>query len=219
MKSGIKRHVPPSRFLCNRSVQLGFSLIELMAVVGIVLVLAAIAIPNLASAIRGIRLSESSSSYANLLQQARIRAIRDNQYYMVRTGNLPTGEPIAFVDLKNSSNFDPGDPVVVFQSGIVWQPTASAPSLNNLELKFLPNGSQGTVNTGNGPTFGTRGLPCTPSGTGTCPYLTAPLFLPTSYVTVLQNTQSGKWQAITITPGARIQRWAYDGTSTWSPIS
>jgi len=198
-------------------------MVELLAVVGIVLIVTAVAIPSLEKGVNEIRLSESSSSYANLLQQARVLAIRNNQYYQVLTGTL-NGKAMAFVDVHGTGSFVSDDPVAVFESGVVPQTLSATPSLNNLELQFLPSGSQNTVNAANGPTFGTRGLPCTPVPTtglnGTCPYLSSTNnFLPTSYIAVLQNTQSGRWQAITLTPGARIQRWSYNGTSTWSALN
>jgi hypothetical protein len=180
---------------------------------------------NVQTATRSIRLSETSSAYANLLQQARIRAVRDDKYYSVLTV-AGGGAPYAFVDLQGTSTLAPGDPIVAFQSGVVPEPFTSGPALANLKSQFLPAGpsAQNTVNsTLAGPTFGPRGLPCTPTagagGSMTCPYLTPPNFTPTSFISFLQNTQSGKWQAITVTPAGRIRQWAYDGSGTWSPLN
>ena len=85
--------------------------------------------------------------------------------------------------------------------------------LANLKSQFLPVTGQGTVNTsGTGPTFGSRGLPCTPTG-GTCPYQP-----PTSYITFMQNSRTTKWEAVTVTPAGRVRIWSYGGT-TWSPMN
>ena len=98
-------------------------------------------------------------------------------------------------------------------------PFASGPGLTNLESQFLPPGpsSLGTVNTtAPGPTFGPRGLPCTPVTSGgytTCPFLT-----PTSFITFIQNTQDQSWEAVTVTPAARIREWKYNGTS-WTALN
>lgn len=204
----------------------GFSLLELSIVICVTLIISSVMILNVQNAVRGIRLSESATNYANLLQQARIRAVRDDRYYSVLTVTPSVGAPYAFVDLQGSGTVAPGDPQQVFLTGVVPQPYASGPSVANLKSQFLPPGptAQNTVNTTlAGPTFGPRGLPCAPvvgaGGSMTCPYLTPPNYTPVSFVTFLQNTQSGKWQAVTVTPAGRVRQWSYDGTSTWSPMN
>jgi Tfp pilus assembly protein FimT len=197
-----------------------------MIVVCIMLIISSVMILNVQSAVRGVRLSESAANYANLLQQARIRAVRDDRFYAVLAVTPVSGAPYAFVDIQGTGVLAPGDPMQVFATAVVPQPFASGPSLTNLKSQFLPPGAsaQSTVNsTLAGPTFGPRGLPCTPvagaGGSTTCPYLTPPNFTPTSFITFIQNTQSGKWQAVTVTPAGRIRQWAYDGTSAWSPLN
>lgn len=222
--------IPSLPFLCRRascSSERGFSLLELSIVICITLIISSIMILNVRSAVRGVRLSESAANYANLLQQARIRAVRDDRFYTVLTVTPSSGAPYAFVDLQGTSTLAPGDPMQTFATSVVPQPFSSGPSLANLKSQFLPPGpsAQNTVNsTLPGPTFGPRGLPCAPlagaGGSTTCPYLTPPNYTPTSFITFLQNTQSGKWQAVTVTPAGRIRQWSYDGTtSTWSPLN
>jgi Tfp pilus assembly protein FimT len=196
-----------------------------MMVLSVGLILAAMMIINAQTAVRSVRLNESAASYANLLQQARIRAIRDDRYYTVLPVVPAAGSPFAFLDLQNTGVLAPGDPIVAFQSGVIPQPFAAGPSLANLKSQFLPPGpsAQNTVNfVLPGPTFGPRGLPCAPAvgagGTVTCPYLTPPNFTPTSFISFLQNVQDGRWRAITVTPAGRIRQWSYDGAGTWSPL-
>ena len=208
------------------SYERGFSLLELCVVICITLIISGVMILNVQNAIRGVRLSESAANYANLLQQARIRAVRDARFYSVLTVTPSSAPPYAFLDLQGTGTLAPGDPMQVFGTAVVPQPFSSGPSLANLKSQFLPPGpsAQNTVNsTLPGPTFGPRGLPCAPvagaGGSMTCPYLTPPNYTPTSFITFLQNTQSGKWQAVTVTPAGRIRQWSYDGTSTWSPMN
>lgn len=198
----------------------GFTLLELMVVLCIAFIAAAMVIPTATTAIRGIRLGASGTSYADLLQQARVRAVRDDRYYTVipvaAQGNNP---PIAFIDLAGTGAFATGDPTMVFAQGVTPMSFASGPGLTNLESQFLPPGaaSIASVNTSAvGPTFGPRGLPCTPVTSGgytTCPYIT-----PTSFITFMQNTQGGAWEAVTVTPAGRIREWRYSGTS-WTPLN
>lgn len=222
-------HTPRLTCGCQRKAGLGesgFSLLELAIGLSVAMILAAVMIVNVQGAVRGVRLSESAANYANLLQQARIRAVRDDRFYTVLTVTPAGGAPYAFVDLQGTGVLAAGDPMQAFAAGVVPQPFASGPSLANLKAQFLPPGpsAQNTVNsTLPGPTFGPRGLPCAPvagaGGSTSCPYLTPPNYTPTSFITFMQQSQSGKWQAVTVTPAGRIRQWAYDGTSTWSPLN
>ena len=199
----------------------GFSLLELCAVLAILMIVAGMLFINAVSAVRNIRLTQSATSYANLLQKARIRAVQDDTYYMVRT-DTSTDPPTAFVDLLQTATYSPtapADPMMAFLQDVSPKPFDAGPGLADLESKFLPGTGSNGVNTVDtthpGPTFGPRGIPCVPTATtgGTCPSMT-----PTSYITFLQNAQSTKWEAVTVTPAGRIGIWSYDGTS-WSPLN
>jgi len=199
----------------------GLTLLELCVALAIVMIVASMIFVNAVTAVRNIRLTQSATSYANLLQHARIQAVQDDTYYMVRT-NTVTNPPEAFVDLAQSGTYSAAaaDPLMVFMQGVNPMLFSDGPALANLESKFLPAAGVATVDTTDpGPTFGPRGLPCKPTAPsgGTCPYLNAN-GIPTSYITFLQNAQSQKWEAVTVTPAGRIGVWSYDGTN-WSPLN
>ena len=59
---------------CKKS-QSGFSMAELLIVVAIILIIAAIAVPNIAQTVANYRLNASGQSVASLLQQARLTAV------------------------------------------------------------------------------------------------------------------------------------------------
>ena len=203
----------------------GFSLPELLITLAVASVLAGTGALLASTATNQIRLSTSGTNYANLLQNARILAVRDNRNYGVRvdcgtsgsaapcSGTIPAR---AFVDLNGNGTYDNGEPVMEFAAGITPQPFGAGPSEASLAAQFLPASAAGTVANTSVPIFGTRGLPCKISG-GACPYLDAN-GLPVSYITFIQNTRGGQWEAITVNPASRIREWSYNGT-TWSPLN
>ncbi|HEX9153997.1 MAG TPA: hypothetical protein VF819_00460, partial [Nitrospira sp.] len=170
------------------------------------------AIVNGVSAVRGLRLNEATIDYANLLQQTRISAVKDDAYYTVM---IPPSGDKAFVNVKNPTTYVVGDPMMAFPTGVVPKPYTSGPNADNLKAQFLPTTeSWGTVKSSAAePTFSPRGLPCTPDGSS-CPSPASP----TSYITFFQNSQNGKWAAVTVSPAGRIRRWSYEGSS-WSPMN
>src|SRR5216683_4388953 len=202
----------------------GFSLLELLITLAVGLTLAATGILLASTATNEVRLSTSGTNYANLLQTARMRAVRDDAFYkvLVDCGTVGSAAPCtgttparAFIDINGSGNYDAGEPVMEFAAAVSPQTFGSGPAESNLASQFLPASAVTTVATASIPVFGTRGLPCKVSG-GACPYLD-PNGLPVSYITFIQNTR-GKWEAITVNPAARIREWAYDG-STWTPLN
>jgi prepilin-type N-terminal cleavage/methylation domain-containing protein len=200
---------------CNR----GFSLIELLVVVAISMIAAAMALPLVSNAVNQIHLSSSATDYANLLQRARMQAVQDDTYYQIRTQTL-SGDPIAYVDINKNASYDTGEPMMVFASGVTFKAQSAGPALSNLKSQFLPSGSvaQGSLQPTAIPIFGPRGLPCVVSGSA-CPYLDAG-GKPFSYLLFIQNTQNNRWEAVTLNPAARIREWAYDTkSSTWSPLN
>ena len=200
---------------CNR----GFSLIELLIVVAISMIAAAMALPLVSNAVNQIHLSSSATDYANLLQRARMRAVQDDTYYQIRTQTL-SSDPIAYVDINKNGSYDTGEPMMVFASGVTDKAQSAGPALANLKAQFLPAGpvAQGSLQSSAIPIFGPRGLPCKVSGSA-CPYLDAG-GKPFSYLLFIQNTQNNRWEAVTLNPAARIREWAYDTkSSTWSPLN
>ena len=196
----------------------GFSLIEIAVVVGLLLIATTIALLMAQNVIRNVHLHQTAANYANLLQQARVRAVQDDAYYSVVTDPATSTSPArAYIDIQQNTTYATSDPELVFNSDVKPMSLAAAPNVNNLKGQFLPSTSTWTTvnTTAEGPTFGPRGLPCNPTSVkgGTCPFLT-----PTSYMAFMKNVRSQNWVAVTVTPAGRIRLWSY-GNNTWSPLN
>jgi prepilin-type N-terminal cleavage/methylation domain-containing protein len=218
---------PLARGVCNprrtstaRRSEEGFSLLEMAIVVALLLIATTIALLMAQNVIRSVHLNQTAANYANLLQQARVRAVQDDAYYSVVTiAATSTSPAVAFIDIRQTGSYASGDPQLVFAGDVKPMAASSAPNVNNLKGQFLPSTSTwNTVNTtAEGPTFGPRGLPCSPTTVsgGTCPYLATP----TSYMAFMKNVRSQNWEAITVTPAGRIRLWSYGSSGTWSPMN
>jgi prepilin-type N-terminal cleavage/methylation domain-containing protein len=208
--------------------QAGFSLIELLVVVIIVLITVAAAVPSVLSALRMSHLRGAASDYAGLLEVARSYAIRDNRYYSTYILSAATGSPVAmaYVDMlpkvltgasgNGGTGVTTGDPVTTIESDIVVIAAASAPSTSNLKGQLLPSTTPVTPTdtTVTAMTFGPRGLPCTPNSNMTGGSVCNSAGGPTAFWTFLKNTKSNTWEAVTVTPAGRIEKWMYTG-SAW----
>jgi prepilin-type N-terminal cleavage/methylation domain-containing protein len=198
----------------------GFTLIELVVVVAVMLVVAGMAVPNFMSAVHSAHLKGAVSDFAGLLQAERIRAVDDDLFYSayVLAGNPEEG----FVDIagKGATTIDPKDPVIQVNSEISQQPVGAAPKTASLRALFLP--ANATVQLGDGSvansaiTFGSRGLPCS-APAGVCKTR-----LPggdVAYWIFFQNNVTQNWGAVTVTPAGRIRRWIFTGGAAGNWVS
>lgn len=204
-----------------RGRQNGFSMIELLGVVIVLIIVAAFAVPNFLTMKHDISLRGAGSDFVNLVQAARIRAIQDDAVYSL---NIVGSE--AFVDLYSTGAWqgtgaNGADPAIVMNSEVTLVAVASAPSSANLKTLFLPAGStpnlyDGSPGTGTPITFGPRGLPCT-SQTTTGGTVCDSAGGPTAYWVFFKDTITGAYQAVTVSPAGRIRKWYYGGGG-WNAI-
>jgi len=200
--------------------QRGFTLIELVVVMGVLLVVAGMAIPNFLNVMRSARLKGAVSDFAGLLQTERIRAVDGDNFYpaYILAGNPQQG----FVDIagKGATTLDPKDPLIQINSEILPKPVASAPKTASLQALFLPANATVVLYDGSvaatAITFGPRGLPCNAAGGLTCK--THVFAGDVAYWIFFQDSLSTSWGAVTVTPAGRVQRWLYTGgaAGTWN---
>jgi prepilin-type N-terminal cleavage/methylation domain-containing protein len=205
----------------------GFSLLELMIVVAIMLVVAAYAIPMYTTAMRTAKIRGSETSYAGLLQMARTRAINDDRYYSVYIKLAAANNPqMAYVDIYPQNvngtsgngptgNFmagPPADPMVTLSPEAVPQTAGAAPNTANLYATFCSACALGIINN-TPPTWGPDGLPCAITGL-VCNSAGGPV----AYVAFFQSSSNNEWDAVTVSPAGRIKTWYYTG-AVWSPFN
>lgn len=208
----------------------GFSLLELLFVVAILVVVAGICVPSIMGAYHRYKLRSAGTDFSGLLQMARMRAVQDDRYYSVwpyAANGMQQEYVDIFPQLVNGASgsqgkvLDPQDPVITVSNEIVQQPVAAAPNTANLSALSLganPNGL--TPDDGSDPnfriTFGPQGLPCVPravTGGSVCNAGGGPV----AYWAFFQSNVTQDWEAVTVTPAGRIQKWYYDG-AVWQKL-
>lgn len=102
----------------------GFTLLEAIVVISLIFIACCLAIITGNTVLRAVHLRQSSVSYSNLLQQARIRAVRDDRFYSVRiTPATETSPAMAFVDIAGSGMYSAGDPLMLFAGDVTPSPS------------------------------------------------------------------------------------------------
>jgi prepilin-type N-terminal cleavage/methylation domain-containing protein len=191
----------------------GFSLIELLIVVFIVLVIGAIVIPNVLLAVTNLKLRASAGDLSGLMQQARILAAKNNATYAILYGTR-NGAQIAYVDLNGNGAYDVGEPLVEFSGTTV--PAAGAPSGGGGQPPaYVLAGDTGAGSYDNTSTLGYtgRGLPCKYDTTTTPPTCsTPPALYFVYYLTDTRTTQPG-WAGIVVTKSGRCKIVMWNGAA------
>jgi len=192
----------------------GFTILELMVVITIVLIVVGFAVPQVITTLHAYRLRSSAQNMSSLAQTVRWRAVQDDQFYSVRFATSG-GALEGYVDIAKSAALDPKDPQTAIHSEVNIRPEGGAPDTATLKTKILPPGSLivpndgDTLGTATPITFGPRGLPCLPTATngGTvCDSAGGSQ----AYWIFFQDRITRNWAAVTVTPAGRIQTWFYD---------
>jgi prepilin-type N-terminal cleavage/methylation domain-containing protein len=217
--------------------QRGFSMIELLVVIAIILVITAMAIPNIQAALGNVRLRSTAGSMQAMIQQARVAAVKTNTFTEVRACQITTGSAVCnaaganpnalFIDggpyvdqttglvtTKNDGVAQSQEPLLPLSGGVVFDFTGTQPAFDsnaNLGYAQLPSPAWGV-------SFNSRGLPCRDLGT-TCPTRATDATLSATqqqgylYFLKRQAPFSVSWGAISITPAGRMRVWIYNGAS------
>jgi prepilin-type N-terminal cleavage/methylation domain-containing protein len=184
----------------------GFSLLELVIVVAIVLIVSAMAIPAVQRVTDAYRLNSSGSAVASVLQQARVAAVKENRPYYVQFTQGPAPNLITAAPLETRA-YVSSDPTATTAGNVVF-PAGALPDHSQLDLYLgaVPVPQFGVVQIG----FNARGFPCTSPG--------GPSFVcqgPSSFEWFMQSNASGTWEAITVTSAGRIRSWRQTSPGSW----
>ena len=189
----------------------GFSLLELMMSVAILMILAALTVPRALNIISDIKMRYVAQNLSGLLQSARMQAVRRNTFYSLRSATMPSGDLGYYVNIKGGASYTAGDPVLPLDSAVtVHVGTGSG----------APN--EGTITCGTGcafnagsddPSFNARGLPCIVNG-NSCPQNSGHGYV--LFVSKPSLTGNTNWASVVITASGHIQVWTCDGEGNWT---
>jgi len=206
----------------------GFSLVELVTVVAIVLVVAAVAVPNVLLAVANLRLRSSAGDLAGLMQQARIMAAKNNPTTPIAVYPVlyatQNGRQIAFVDLNGDGAWSSSvtvngvtlsEPLIEFSGTVV--PAAGAPSGSGGQpTPYILAGDTviggGFFDNTKTMAFTPRGFPCDYSMPPTCSTPAAKYFV--YYLTDTRVGGAG-WAAVVVTKAGRTKVVSWNG-SAWN---
>jgi type II secretory pathway pseudopilin PulG len=196
-----------------KKTEAGFSLIEVAIVVMIALIVTAMSLPAIRRTITGYQLDSSGHAVASMLQQTRSAAVKNNTPYYAQYNSVAgPSVVIAVPALRFTPNFNYNssvDPTTAVASNIVF-PAGAPPAHAQLETAMgVPVGGAVVGNAALPVAFNARGLPCQQGAT---PWQCAG---PVAFEWFMQNTLTGEWEAVTVSPAGRIKAWRMTGNGQW----
>jgi prepilin-type N-terminal cleavage/methylation domain-containing protein len=189
-----------------RSQQKGFSIIELIIVIAIILAVSAIAFPKVQGVMEGIQLRNMVTNVNGLVQQDRIQSVRDNTSYTIKTAPATAGNGITlYVDTNGDNAVNGTEPAIQLPTNVTV--SVAGPGVLPPNVVSPPYISAATVNL----SFNERGLPCSnpPVCNTIAPYVV--------YFSQTRPSGTPGWAAITVTQSGRIKAYTYTGgaAGTW----
>jgi prepilin-type N-terminal cleavage/methylation domain-containing protein len=206
----------------KRRLQGGFTMVELVVVIFVVLVVAAIAIPGMMRAWYNMELRATGDQVAGLMQQARILSAKNNAYYTLcyRTNGGVQQVYLTQVSLYATAACTYVAPSSTVQGSIgvdlarLITAASGAPTGTNPSAFTLSGDTSSGTPCDNTCTlaFSPRGLPCvfTVGTPGTCPTPATSYF-----VYYFQATSANGWAAVAVTKAGRSRTYTWNG-SAWN---
>lgn len=204
--------LPSLRVARSRAPFGGFTIIELLVVVAIMLIVMAIAVPTMTTTVDSFRVRGSMNEVANMALRCRMAAIKRDTSQRLHITTPAGSSLVAFVTDQNDANLKPvvGDPKLSAQYWFSPQFNTPGPPTGvgappQLTALFMW-GSAIAPNVNVDPYFNTRGLPCLPNAAGVCTPTTGFVY----YVRYLRAGNI-RWSALSISPAGRVQTWFWNG--------
>ena len=195
--------------------QSGFTLAELVVVVAVVLVVAALSIPNLTRAIDTARIKGAAQSLAAAYQDARIRATQNDTSYQVLISPPGISPAQICIDLDGDGTCSTGDPVTTFAAQIKVSNLGVPVPLGPAQLNYLTTDTEHSNASGGGLTWNAMGLPCQRiPGAAAC---TAMGWV--QHLQLMQANGGVMYAAVSVSPTGRVKVWTFipsgNGNGKW----
>ena len=178
----------------------GYSIVELLVSMGIIMVLSAFAVPSLVRTYRSYQIDDTATQVASQLKFTRYEAIRRNNVISC-LDKTQSGYLTMFTDDNNDSTAQASERQIVF-NGIATLVTAATVPSSGALTAVVNAGALTTISPSSGTiTFDGRGAKST---AGVSVYWVG-------------NATWG-WRAVTVMPSGSVQVWTY-ATGTWQQLS
>jgi prepilin-type N-terminal cleavage/methylation domain-containing protein len=200
----------------RRSPRNGFSLVELVLSLAVLLIITTLAIPVVVRSLQTYQLNSTASQLAGMLKFAKFDAIRQNTHVNFQILQSSTNW-IVWVDSNGDNLANGAEPqmVIPIAGNDTLLPASSVPSPNPIALTLGAGNSlyTWTVLSGNGSiTYDQRGVVVSSPGGPVATTITA-LYLGNP------NDPSSGYRAVITLPSGAVQVWTCSSAGNWQRIS
>lgn len=188
----------------------GFSLLEVLGVLGVVMLTLGFVLPSVNRGIQEYRLTASAQEVASQIQSARYRALRNNTMSTFLV--MPTAGGFG-IDVDADGDIEAGttDVVASLERQVSFANLATPPpgTLANVAvlstgsltgIAFTPRGTLTTVNSSGVPVY---------TSTGTTGFAQA------GFIVYLSNPNGSEFAAVTVSPVGRVRTWTSGDGTVW----